>query len=668
MRKHQLLLPYLLVFFILMLLQVQPVFSQQNQASPDITVKITEIDKLLDTIDRFSGIIPGTGQTPPSSIVKSMLNGTKWIDPDRAVVIGAVLKENIKEQPRTAVLIPFRTENDTFMRNYNALKGSDYYIAGLPPDQGGSVSEQMEKSLVNASLEPVDGLISLELASSRLIEKAGPRIQEMLQSIGQKIPAGDRKAEISAEQARQMLSGLVETGKQLEKVSLGFDMTGEEIAFFCNASPISPAGLEDVFYAGRQKEQLILADYKSSYDINFRSMPYDVSSVMDFFDRKFGMIYEQMGIDFGRLKKITSYFTGEMAGGVSFSRGGLELETIAVLDKSGQVPENYLESVYLPWIIDYGRAVAEFVSSQAPGVQAENFFEMLPPSTVAGRKAVGLKGKFPVFTGEGRETFSFKMRMTQLDGMLLSASDDEKLEKLISKAQSLEKALAAGPMMQMDMDLASYLNALNEFMPEQAGIKQQNIPELGSLKYTMDMTDGVLKTRYSVSRDAVAKMAGFFSSLKQAGKASGAGMSGQEGAGGGRKAAEEERPEAEKAKARPDKDSPQYWLDKGALFAAYGNERRAIENFKKALELDPENSLAYFHLGVSYGEAGKYERALDAVNRAISLEPENGDYYYARGWIYSLAGERGRARKNMKRAARLGSTDAEKYLESISSR
>jgi len=92
------------------------------------------------------------------------------------------------------------------------------------------------------------------------------------------------------------------------------------------------------------------------------------------------------------------------------------------------------------------------------------------------------------------------------------------------------------------------------------------------------------------------------------------------------------------------------------------------EHYKKALELDPNNSKAYFHLGVSYGEAGQYEKALNAINRAIALQPEDGDYYYARGWIHSLAGNPDKAKRDMQRAADLGNPDAQKYIESIEKR
>ena len=45
--------------------------------------------------------------------------------------------------------------------------------------------------------------------------------------------------------------------------------------------------------------------------------------------------------------------------------------------------------------------------------------------------------------------------------------------------------------------------------------------------------------------------------------------------------------------ARQQKDAD-YWFDKGALCATYGNDSAAIKYFQKAIVLDPQRSGAYF--------------------------------------------------------------------------
>lgn len=112
--------------------------------------------------------------------------------------------------------------------------------------------------------------------------------------------------------------------------------------------------------------------------------------------------------------------------------------------------------------------------------------------------------------------------------------------------------------------------------------------------------------------------------------------------------------------------SPQdadYWFDKGALCATYGNDRAAITYFQKAIALDPNRSGAYFEQGISYGQLGDYDKALSLVDKAIEMEPQNGLYIYGRGRVYLLAGKQDRAMEDFKKAAELDDEDAQAYLK-----
>jgi len=662
MKKQSLILSCLIAFVILSFFHGQQAFSQAVQPPPDLVVKITRVDKILKTVDRLSPAMPNEEQASPSTFLRSMMMGTNWIDSQRAIVAGVFLKKDSTQPPDAAALIPFSSPNDDFLMNYNAVAGKDYYVIPLPPGKGGIVSDRMEEALVAASLNPPDALVSIDLAASQMIAKADQQIQKMMQTLDQKMPTDASDTEVSAKQVQEMLANLIETGKQLETLSLGMNLLEPEISFFCNAKAHAESGLANVFDVDTSKTPLILADYKPEYPITFRSKPYGVDSIMDFFDKHFGPVYDQMGVDFSKLKEISQYFSGEMAGGAGFDKDGLNLEVIAVFDETRQLPEDYLNSVYLPWILDYGKKMAEIIRQQAPDRQQKNLFEKMAPSTVAGQSVIGLKGKMPMDMQSEKKAVEFQLRMTRLDSMLLTASDDKRLEKLIENAGNFKKAALNGPLMQMDIDLSAYLAAIIELMPDQSQIRREKIPELGKLNYTLDMTDGMLKTRYSMKLEDIQKMAGYFKTLAQEGKEARQAIKTEPSE------SQSERKNAQKAETKPDKDSPQYWLNRGDLFATYGNDSRAIEHYKKAIELDPNNSKAFFNLGVSYGEIGKHGQALDAINRAIALQPAEGDYYYARGWIYLHAGNKDKAMANMAQAADMGNPDAKKYLESIGGR
>lgn len=110
------------------------------------------------------------------------------------------------------------------------------------------------------------------------------------------------------------------------------------------------------------------------------------------------------------------------------------------------------------------------------------------------------------------------------------------------------------------------------------------------------------------------------------------------------------------------KDS-NYWFQKGALCATYGNNEAAVDYFAKAIARDPGHSGAYFSQGVSYGQLGNYSAALSAINRAIEMSPQNGLYYYGRGRVLLLSGDKDKAMADFRKAAELGDEDAQSYLK-----
>ena len=108
-----------------------------------------------------------------------------------------------------------------------------------------------------------------------------------------------------------------------------------------------------------------------------------------------------------------------------------------------------------------------------------------------------------------------------------------------------------------------------------------------------------------------------------------------------------------------------YWFDKGALCATYGNDSAAIKYFQKTIALDPRRSDAYFGQGVSYGQLENFFEAIALINKAIEMEPHNGLYYYGRARVYLLADDREKAIEDFKKAAELDDEDAQIYINTI---
>jgi len=126
--------------------------------------------------------------------------------------------------------------------------------------------------------------------------------------------------------------------------------------------------------------------------------------------------------------------------------------------------------------------------------------------------------------------------------------------------------------------------------------------------------------------------------------------------------AEDEAAEAEPAEAEAVRNAD-YWFDKGALCATYGNDPAAIKFFQKAITLDPDRSGAYFTQGISYGQIDEFDKALRLVDKAIAMEPQNGLFIYGRGRVHLLAGDRDKAMADFKKAAELDDEDAQAYLD-----
>jgi tetratricopeptide (TPR) repeat protein len=66
-----------------------------------------------------------------------------------------------------------------------------------------------------------------------------------------------------------------------------------------------------------------------------------------------------------------------------------------------------------------------------------------------------------------------------------------------------------------------------------------------------------------------------------------------------------------------------YHFSKARLLDDEGQASQAIEEYKKALELDPNNSLIYAEMGQSYLRNNRPREAADNATKAISIDPDN---------------------------------------------
>ena len=87
----------------------------------------------------------------------------------------------------------------------------------------------------------------------------------------------------------------------------------------------------------------------------------------------------------------------------------------------------------------------------------------------------------------------------------------------------------------------------------------------------------------------------------------------------------------------------------------------AIEEYSKAIELNPDYELAYNNRGLAYYNLNEYETAIRDYNRAIKVEPDFAFAYYNRGSAYHKLGRYDEAMQDYNKSLELDPTDADVY-------
>lgn len=65
----------------------------------------------------------------------------------------------------------------------------------------------------------------------------------------------------------------------------------------------------------------------------------------------------------------------------------------------------------------------------------------------------------------------------------------------------------------------------------------------------------------------------------------------------------------------------------------------AIDDFNKAISLNPYYSFVFYNRGITYSKLSQYHRAIEDLNEAIRLNPDYAEFYNIRGFVYSKLGQ-----------------------------
>src|SRR6476660_3901992 len=77
-----------------------------------------------------------------------------------------------------------------------------------------------------------------------------------------------------------------------------------------------------------------------------------------------------------------------------------------------------------------------------------------------------------------------------------------------------------------------------------------------------------------------------------------------------------------------------YHFSQARLYDAQGRFTEAIDEFKKALEIDPRNSTLYSEMAQTYLRNRRITESVSAANKAIEINPNNIDAHTLLSQIY----------------------------------
>jgi predicted TPR repeat methyltransferase len=99
----------------------------------------------------------------------------------------------------------------------------------------------------------------------------------------------------------------------------------------------------------------------------------------------------------------------------------------------------------------------------------------------------------------------------------------------------------------------------------------------------------------------------------------------------------------------------------GNIFNVTGEFKKAADNYRKALELNPGNVAAHNNLGIVLKDLTENEEAVQAFLKAIELMPDNAEFYRNLGNVYKRQCNFSEAAKAYKKALSLRPYNPEDY-------
>ena len=84
--------------------------------------------------------------------------------------------------------------------------------------------------------------------------------------------------------------------------------------------------------------------------------------------------------------------------------------------------------------------------------------------------------------------------------------------------------------------------------------------------------------------------------------------------------------------------NPQYfgaYVNRGNAYEAMKRHWTAIRDYDRAIEINPNYGGAYMNKGVVYTKMKLYDQAISSISKGIEIDPKNGEMYFNRAVLIS---------------------------------
>ena len=103
-------------------------------------------------------------------------------------------------------------------------------------------------------------------------------------------------------------------------------------------------------------------------------------------------------------------------------------------------------------------------------------------------------------------------------------------------------------------------------------------------------------------------------------------------------------------------------ITRGTAFFKQEKYQEALADFDRAIQLDPQYAGAFHKRGLVLEKLGNLEGAIRDLDQAIALNPEYGAAFFSRATLHAKLSNENAAQEDMQMVAHLGNRNLESYM------